>query len=218
MMEVRSFTLPLRCNYLLHAPEKPSHDALLVVALHGHAMTPLEMLRLSTPLAGDEHYMAALQGPYQLWSDPVNGGERRVVFHWGTSFEPEHSRRLHHEMVLHVQRELSFPPERTVLLGFSQSVSYNYRFAGTHPERVAGVIGICGGLPGDWDDAHYKSTDAAALHIATRQDQWYKPEVTGTYAERLRPRYRTVEFHLLEGGHRIPSAARPLVRSWLAAL
>ena len=41
--------------------------------------------------------------------------------------------------------EFGVPPERRVLVGFSQSVSLNYRFAATHPASVRGVIGICGG-------------------------------------------------------------------------
>jgi hypothetical protein len=41
---------------------------------------------------------------------------------------------------------------------------------GTYPNVVRGVIGICGGLPGDWDDGAYRTVSAAVLHIARRQD------------------------------------------------
>ena len=216
--EKRSFSLPLRCTYLLRAPERPGPDSLLVVTLHGHAMTPEEMLRLSAPLVGDEHFIAALQGPHQLWINAEGNARSRVAFHWGTSHEPESSRRMHHDMILHLLDDVGLPAARSVLLGFSQSVSYNYRFVCTHPEAVRGVIGICGGLPGDWEEASYQTARAAALHIATREDQFYPPPVTELYPERLRRRVADVEFHLLEGGHRIPSAARPPVRAWLERL
>jgi hypothetical protein len=36
------------------------------------------------------------------------------------------------------------------------------------------------------------------------------------YADRLRLRADDVEFHMLEGGHRMPSKAGPLVERWMA--
>lgn len=215
MIESRSFTLPLRCSYLLKPGHAGGGQQPVILALHGYAMTPEEMLRLTEPLVGDGCTIAALRGPHQVW---INGDEptrRRAAFHWGTNFEPQHARRVHHDIVATVIRELDVPASRVVLLGFSQSVSFNYRFVCTYPDAACGVIGICGGLPGDWDEAPYKSTTAAALHIATREDRWYSPEVTGQYPERLRRRFAEVEFHLLDGAHRMPSTAGPMVREWL---
>lgn len=213
--EQRSFTLPLKCNYLLWKPAEVTDRTLLVIALHGHAMTPEQMLRLVMPLVGDEHYIASLQGPYQLWINEDKQARSRVAFHWATNFEAAHSRRLHHNMILRVIGEVGVPAERVVLAGFSQSVSLNYRFVCTHTAAVRGVIGICGGVPGDWEQGAYEATGAAALHIATREDEYYAPAVTEMYPERLRQRIADVEFHMLDGGHRIPSAARPIVQGWL---
>ncbi len=218
MTEKRSFSLPLHCNYLLQAPARPAAHSTLVVALHGYAMTPEEMLRLTVPLVGEEHVIAAPQGPYQLWVNTNDTARSHVAFHWGTSHEPVHSRRLHHDMILRVLGEAGRPAARTILVGFSQSVSFNYRFACTYPNAVRGVIGICGGLPGDWDEAPYEASGAAALHIATREDRFYSPAVTEGYPARLRTRFADVEFHLLDGAHRIPSAGGPLARAWLARL
>ena len=211
----RSFSLPLRCNWLLWTPEPAPSDPALVVALHGHAMTPEQMLKLVAPLVGDGCLVASLQGPYQLWLNQEGNQRAEVAFHWSTRFEAEHSRRLHHDMILHVVEEAGLPAARTVLLGFSQSVSLNYRFLCTHAEAVRGAIGICGGIPGDWDSASYRPTGAAALHISTREDQFYPPAVTERYPERLRKYIEDVEFHLLDGGHRIPSAAAPIVQAWI---
>jgi predicted esterase len=217
-VEKRSFLLPLKCNYLLRKPEQASERALLVIALHGHAMTPEQMLRLVTPLVGEEHTIASLQGPYQLWVNEDQQTRSRVAFHWATNFEAVHSRRLHHEMIRRVIEEAGAPAGRIVLVGFSQSVSLNYRFVCTHTEAVRGAIGICGGVPGDWEEGPYQPTRTAALHIATREDEYYAPAVTEAYPERLRKRIADVEFHLLDGGHRIPSSARPIVQGWLERL
>ncbi len=214
-IERRSFALPLRCNYLLREPQRRGDGTLLILLLHGHAMTPEQMLKLSAPLFGEGHVLASLQGPYQLWVREAGNARSDVAFHWSTRFEAEHSRRLHHDMILRVIAEAGMPAARTVLVGFSQTVSLNYRFVCTHTDAVRGVIGICGGIPGDWDEAAYAATETAALHIATREDEFYLPAVTAPYAERLRRYVGDVEYHLLEGGHRIPSAARPIVQAWL---
>ena len=213
-IETRAFELPLRCRYLVRPGTAPTERSLVFLALHCHAMTPELMLGLTTSLIGDEHTIAALQGPYQIWVNGDDAQRSKVAFHWSTSFEPEHSRRLHHQMILRVLEECRLEPARAVLLGYSQSVSLNYRFVCAHPEAVRGVIGVCGGLPGDWDQETARS-NAAVLHICTREDQYYPTQVTDTYAERLRRRIADVEVHTLEGGHRIPSAAGPFIRNWL---
>jgi predicted esterase len=122
-------------------------------------------------------------------------------------------------MVLHVADEagceFGVPAERRLLVGFSQSVGLNYRLAATHPDAVRGAIGICGGFPGDWDDGPYKPVTAAVLHIARRGDQYYLPSITEQYSERLRPRAPDVEFHLINGGHQMPSSGSPIVEPWL---
>ncbi len=217
-VEKRSFSLPLRCNYLLWTPEPRPADPTLVILLHGHAMTPEQMLKLCAPLVGDGCLIASLQGPYQLWVNQEGNQRAEVAFHWATRFEAEHSHRLHHEMILQVLRECGVPGPRAVLLGFSQTVSLNYRFICTHTAAVHGAIGICGGIPGDWDSGLYQRTPAAALHISTREDQYYPPAVTGPYPERLHRYISDVEFHLLDGGHRIPTAAATIVQAWLHRL
>jgi predicted esterase len=213
--EKRSFSLPLRCNYVLRAPQEPTDESLLIVALHGHAMTPEQMLTLTAPLVGERHYIASLQGPYQLWVRQGENTRSSVAFHWATNYEAGYSRRMHHDMILHVLGDVGMPASRTVLAGFSQSVSLNYRFICTHPGAVCGAIGICGGVPGDWEQGIYQATDAAVLHIATKEDEYYPPAVTERYRERLRLRIEDVEFHLLDGGHRIPSVSAPIVQEWL---
>ena len=56
---------------------------------------------------------------------------------------------------------------------------------------------------------------AAVLHIARNGDEYYPPTVTEGYAERLRRHAADVEFHLIEGGHQMPSSGSPIVGPWL---
>ncbi len=213
----RTFTAGLDCHYLVSAPAGRAADPWLIVALHGYGSTPEVILRLAQSAVDPGNVIAAVEGPYQFHTS-----EKEIGFCWITRRHPASSVRLHHEMVLHVLgeagREYGIPPERRLLLGFSQPVGLNYRFAATHPEAVRGVVGICGGLPSNWEEGPYRPVKAALLHIARRQDEIYTPEVTGRYAERLRLRAADVEFHMLEGGHRFPSQAKPVLNSWLGRL
>jgi predicted esterase len=214
--EDRPFSARLDCHYLLHKPSAIDSHTPLVLALHGFGANPETMLPLTTRLFDRQPVIATMQGPNQFFLGSEN---REVGYGWITGRRPAESIRLHHEMVLHVAaeagREFAIPPERRLLVGFSQSVGLNYRFAATHTGVVRGVIAICGGLPGDWDDGSYKPVTAAVLHIARTGDQYYPPSVTEHYPERLRRRAPDVEFHLIEGGHQMPSIGNRIVGPWL---
>jgi predicted esterase len=212
----RTFSARLDCHYLLRAPDVVDARTPLVVTLHGFGENPETMLHLTARLFDSPPILAALQGPYQFFRGPKN---REVGYGWITSRNPAESIRLHRDMVLQVLDEagqqFGIPPDRRLLAGFSQAVALNYRLAATCPGAVRGVIAICGGLPGDWDEDAYPTVGASVLHIARRDDEYYPSNVTENYAERLRRRAADVEFHLLDGGHRIPSDGNKLVGPWM---
>jgi predicted esterase len=214
-----TFSSRLDCHYLLRVPGMIDSRTLLVVALHGFGQNAEMMLPLTEKLMGGRHVIASVEAPFQFF---LNGKTTEAGFCWGANRHAPSSIRLHHEMVLHVLndagREYNIPPERRVLVGFSQPVSLNYRFAATWPDAVRGVIGLCGGLPGDWESANYQRVKASLLHIARREDEFYPSAVTEHYAQRLRLRVEDVEFHLLEGGHRFPSKGNVLVEGWLGRI
>ena len=212
----RTFSARLGCRYLLHVPEAIGPRTVLVAALHGFGQNAEDMLRLTGFMVGPLHAVAAIEGPYGFF---LGKGTDQVGYGWITNRRAAESIRLHHEMVRHVLdeagSELAIPPERRVLLGFSQPVSLNYRFAGAHPDTVRGIVGLCGGLPGDWDDERPGRIEPAVLHIARSEDEFYPPERTEQYPRRLRLRCDDVQFHLLEGGHRFPSRAGTVWENWL---
>jgi len=215
----RTFSARLDCHYLLRVPENVDGRTPLVVTLHGFGGNPEAMLRLTARLFDTPPVIAALQGPYQFFLGVKN---REVGYGWITNRNPAESIRLHRDMVSHVLDEVGsqfgISPDRRLLAGFSQSVALNYRLAARCPEIVRGIIAICGGLPGDWDEGDYQAVNAAVLHIARRGDEYYPPNLTGHYAERLRRRAADVEFHLIDGGHQIPSDGNELVAPWLARI
>jgi predicted esterase len=215
-VEHRTFSARLDCHYLLRAAAEADGSTLLVAALHGFGSNPEVMLRLTTALLGPRPVIAAVQAPSQFFLSPHAG---EVGYCWATQKHSDESVRLHHEMLLHVLdeagREYGIPPGRRLLVGFSQPVGMNYRFAATHPGAVRGVIGICGGVPKNWEGGPYHEVSAALLHIARTEDEFYSPAVTEKYADRLRLRAKDVEFHMMEGGHKFPSKAGPMVEKWI---
>ena len=214
--ERHTFQATLDCHYLLHLPEHAGPRTALVVALHGFGQSPREILPLMARLLGRQHIIAALEAPYAFYKSTRTND---VGHSWITTLHAASDIRLHHDMVLHVLNQAGtrcgIPAQRRILTGFSQPVGINYRFAATHPAAVRGVIGICGGLPGDWETGPYQTVQAALLHIARDQDEFYPQELTAAYADRLRLRAPDVEVQLLPGGHTMPSQAAPMVENWL---
>jgi phospholipase/carboxylesterase len=212
----RSFPARLDCHYLLQVPDQVDEKTPLVVTLHGFGGTPEGMLKLTERLFEKPPILAALQGPYQFF---LTAAVRETGYGWITSKRPTESIRLHRDMVLHVLEEagaeFGIPKERRVLAGFSQSVALNYRFAAMCPEAVKGVIAVCGGLPGDWDDGTYQPLQASVLHLAARQDEFYPLSLTEAYPARLRGHAKDVEFHVIDGGHWMPASCVTLVSPWL---
>jgi predicted esterase len=215
-IEHRTFSARMDCHYLVHSPAEVNASTLLVATLHGFGSNPEMMLRLTESLLGTRNVITALQAPSQFYLAPH---ANEVGYCWATHKHSHASVRLHHEMLLHVfddmEREWSIPAGRRLLVGFSQPVGMNYRFAATHPETVRGVIGLCGGVPKNWEEGPYKKVSAALLHVARAEDEFYPTSVTERYAERLRLRADDVEFHLMEGGHRFPSKAGRVVENWI---
>ena len=212
----RTFTARLDCHYRLLTPERVDERTPLVVALHGFGASPEMMLRPTLRLFDPQPVIAAVEGPYRFFRGTDT---RDVGYGWITSRNPAESIRLHRDMVAHVLdeagRQFGVPADRRILLGFSQSVALNYRFVEAAPDAVRGVIGICGGLPGEWADGAAPTIRASVLHIARDADEIYTIEKARTFETRLRQRASDVEFHVMEGGHTMPSEGGRLVRPWV---
>jgi phospholipase/carboxylesterase len=167
----REATLSGRIKLYYDLDLPANRPAPLLIALHGYGANKKQMMREAKQLVPEGFAIASLQGFHQHMKEPKEpGGPLRFGFGWLTNFHPEDSIAIHHQFVLDVMRNLSSEgvadPERVFLLGFSQTCALNYKFAFTHPDLLRGVIGICGGIPGDWETGeNYKPTKAAVLHL-----------------------------------------------------
>ena len=215
----RTLTAEIKLYYDLHPPT--ARPAPLLIALHGYGANKRQMMREALALAPVGFAVASLQGFHQHMREPKEpGGPLRFGFGWLTNFHPEDSVAIHHQALLDLMETLTSEgvadPQRIFLLGFSQTCALNYRFAFTHPNRLRGVMGICGGLPGDWETSeNYKPTEAAVLHLAGTRDEYYPPSRVADYAERLKLRAPNVEFKSYDAAHEMVPAMREDMRAWL---
>jgi predicted esterase len=215
----RTLTAEVKLHYDLHAPA--AQPAPLLVALHGYGANKGQMMREARSLVPESFAIASLQGFHQHMKEPKeSGGPLRFGFGWLTNFHPEEAWAIHHQALLDLMQTLTSEgvadPARIFLLGFSQSCALNYRFAFTYPDRLRGVIGICGGLPGDWETSEsYRPTKAAVFHLTGARDEWYSPSRVADYEERLRLRASDVEFKSYDAAHEMVPAMRRDVRAWL---
>jgi phospholipase/carboxylesterase len=217
----RSLAAEVKLYYDLYAPA--ASPAPLLLALHGYGSSKVWMMREAREHAPEGFAVAALQGPHQHLKEPrEKGGPLRYGFGWLTNFRPEESIALHQRALLDLIEALVARgvarPEGVFLMGFSQSCALNYRFAFTHREVLRGVVGICGGIPGDWEASPaYGETRASVLHLSGTRDEFYPPARVEDYAARLRTRASDVETRTYDAAHEYVPAMRADVRAWLAA-
>jgi predicted esterase len=193
----------------------------LLIALHGYGANKRQMMREALALVPDGFAIASLQGFHQHMKEPKEpGGPLRFGFGWLTNFHSEESVAIHHQALLDLTQTLISEgvadPKRMFLLGFSQSCALNYRFAFTHPDRLRGVVGICGGLPGDWETSDlYQPSESAVFHLAGTRDEYYPPSRVADYEDRLKLRARNVEFKSYDAAHEMVPSMREDVSTWL---
>lgn len=213
---------PLPFYYDLELP--PSHAKKkkwpVLIGTHGYEGNKESMMRLVQKVAGDQMISASLQGPYQFWLGSEGGTSRKVGFGWGTSYRGLESVALHHHAMRSLIKTLIWvhraDPAQIFLMAFSQSCSYNYRFAFCNPGTVRGVIAVCGGIPGDWkENVGYQKGAAHVLHIAATEDQWYSPERNKQFRKDLPVLAASSDFRFYRSPHRFPRTSLPHIRKWI---
>ena len=178
-------------------------------------------MREAQLLAPEYFAIASLQGFHQHIKPPKEpGGPLRFGFGWFTNFRSEEGIAVHHQAIRDLIRILAgegiADPARVFLLGFSQACALNYRFAFTHPEYLRGAIGICGGIPGDWETSPlYRRAEIDVMHLAGARDELYPPERVRDYEHQLKTRARSVVFKSYDAAHEIVPEMRPDVVQWL---
>jgi predicted esterase len=196
---------------VIPAQEKSSRRLLLALhglgdSMEGYRWLP-EMLRFP-----QLHYML-VNAP-----DPYYGGYSWYDFAADPSPGVERSRKLLFA-VLDAQREAGFPPEQTILFGFSQGCLMVLEAGLRYPHRFAGVIGISG-------YAHQPEQAVLQLSPVAREqafllthgtrDPLIPIEPVRAQVELLRGAGLKIEWHEFEKEHTIAGQAElEVIRSFI---
>jgi len=214
-----STTQTIQLYYDLYMPEGCNGRPLpLLIALHGYEGNKESMMSLARKINSTDFAIASVQGPnaFFLRNDTPNP---KIGFGWMMQYKAAETIDLHHRAVMSVIEDVSnrlpINSKAIFLVAFSQSVSLNYRFAFTHPGTIRGVVAVCGGIPGDWDQPKYQPSDADVLIVAGETDEFYPLERTRTFKDAIERRARTVEFRSFPCGHVFPRESLPLINEWL---
>jgi phospholipase/carboxylesterase len=206
--------------YDLYVPENVSGNAPLLIAVHGYGAHKRYMMREARQVAPEGFVIAAIQAPHPHYRRTDDG--YRVGFGWLSDHKPEEYVRVHHRFVLDVINKLAgdglIDTGRIYMYGFSQACALDFKFAFTHPDVLAGIIGVCGGIPGDLDtNPAYKPFPADTFYLYGDDDEFYTQEQFQGFNERLAselPNYRSKHYG---AKHEITEEMRADIRDWLKA-
>jgi predicted esterase len=215
-----SVTAEIKLYYDLRVPEA-ANKAPLLIAVHGYGAHKRYMMREARAVAPDGWVIASLQAPHPHYRRTDDG--YRVGFGWLSDHKPEQDIRLHHKFVLDVIDRLGddgvIDHARIFMYGFSQACGLNFRFAFTYPDLLRGIIGVCGGIPGDLDTNQiYKAFAADTLYLYGDDDEFYAQEQFATFDEKLSsllPNYQAKHY---TAKHEITDAMREDIGAFLGEL
>ncbi len=216
-----SVTAEINLYYDLFVPENHNGPTPLLIAVHGYGAHKRYMMREARLVAPADFTIASIQAPHPHYRRTDDG--YRVGFGWLSDHKPEEHVRLHHQFVLDVIERLAaqgiVDHSRVFLYGFSQSCALNFRFAFTYPKQLRGIVGVCGGIPGDMEtNPLYQPFSGDALYLYGDDDEFYTQEQFRAFNEKLTallPNYRSKHF---TAKHEITEAMRTDIANWLREL
>ncbi len=204
--------------YDLFVPETVTGPAPLLIAVHGYGAHKRYMMREARLVAPDGWVIAAIQAPHPHYRRTDDG--YRVGFGWLSDHKPEEYVRLHHKFVLDVIKKLAgdgtIDREQVFMYGFSQACALNFRFAFTHGDILKGIVGVCGGIPGDLDtNETYAPFYAETFYLYGDDDEFYTQEQFGKFNEKLATTLPHFQSKHYTAKHEITQEMRVDIKDWL---
>lgn len=214
----RTARAELELYYDVYVPAELAKPAPLLVAVHGYGAHKRYMMREARAVAGEKYVIASIEAPHPHYRQTAEG--YRIGYGWLSDQKPEQHIRLHHKFVLDVIEALDgeglIDRGRVFMYGFSQACALNFRFAFTYPEILRGVIGVCGGIPGDLDtNDKYRPFSAETFYLYGDDDEFYTQEQFAGYDAKLRsllPNYTSKHY---TARHEITDEMRDDIRVFL---
>ena len=213
-----SLTTEIKLYYDLFIPANVEKNAPLLIAVHGYGAHKRHMMREARLIAPKGFVIASVQGPHEHFRQTDEG--YRIGFGWLTDHKPEEFVALHHKFLLDVIEKLAnddvIDREQIFLYGFSQACALNFRFAFSNPDVLKGVVGVCGGIPGDLEtNPIYKSFEADTLYLYGDDDEFYTQDKFTGFEQSLRDRLPNFQSKHYKAKHEITQEMREDIREFL---
>jgi predicted esterase len=210
-------TAEIKLYYDLYVPES-AKNAPLLITVHGYGAHKRYMMREARAVVPDGWVIASLQAPHPHYRQTKDG--YRVGFGWLTDHNPQEDIALHHKFVFDVIEKLSvngsIDQDSVYMYGFSQACALNFRFALTFPDVLRGIVGVCGGIPGDVEtNGAYRRFEGETFYLYGDDDEFYTQEQFGIFNKKLGsilPNYRSKHY---TAKHEITDEMREDIRSFL---
>jgi len=213
-----NLTAEIKLYYDLFVPENAGGNAPLLIAVHGYGAHKRYMMREAQMIAPEGFVIASIQAPNQHFRRTDDGF--RIGFGWLTEYKSEESVALHHNFALEVieklARDETIDADQVYLYGFSQACALNFRFAFTYPEKIRGVVGVCGGIPGDLEtNQQYRPTAADTFYLYNDDDEFYPLEKYQGFVAKLDAFLPNFDSKLYQSKHEIIQPMRDDIKGWL---
>lgn len=214
-----SIKAEIKLYYDLYLPENLTTPAPLLIAVHGYGAHKRYMMREARLIAPESFVIVSIQAPHQHFRPTDNGF--KIGFGWLTDFKAEESVLMHQNFILEIIEKLSekeiIDEKQVYLYGFSQACALNFRFALTFPEKVHGVIGVCGGIPSDLEtNENYNPTNADVFYLYGNTDEFYPLEKFQGFEQKLASYLQNFQSKLYDAKHEITNEMREDIRKWLS--
>ena len=213
-----SLTAEIKLYYDVFVPDELNAPASLLIAVHGYGAHKRYMMREARAVAPETFAIASVQGPHHHYRQTNDG--YRTGFGWLSEHNSAEYVAVHHAFLLRVIDKLDndgvIDRSQIYLYGFSQACALNFRFAFTHPDVLAGVVGVCGGIPGDLDENPiYKPFDARTLYLYGDDDEFYSQEKFAGFDAKLKSMLPNYESKHYTAKHEITEEMREDIRRFL---
>ena len=207
----------------LLAPREPGTGPVpALVAVHGYGQPPQSLLAFAALVAPPDMAIVVPEGPSTFYRRPSPRGSRRGGIGHGWIADPDRaSTDRRNDEVLGsaidlAQNRFDLDPARIWLLGYSQGVGVASHFFANHPDRIAGLVGLAGGVP----KAHRSGLAALAekpvLWVTGSRDPSYPPDYCEAVVDAFRAGGAAIDHEVLDADHALLPDAKSVVAEWLA--
>jgi predicted esterase len=214
----RTLKTEIDLYYDLLLPDELTRPTPLLIAVHGYGAHKRYMMREARAVVPEGWAIASIQAPHQHFRKTDDG--YRVGFGWLTDHRPEEYVTLHHQFILRIIDLLAaddtIERSRVFLYGFSQAVALNFRFAFSNPDVLAGIVAVCGGVPGDLEtNEKYSACNSPTLYLYSDDDEFYSEEQYASHVSRLEKMLPNLTAKQYNAKHEITEEMRSDIRQFL---